>query len=239
MKEKPTRAVEAAAWVARARWQVARANAERIVAHWAVPSAWPIALHLGDAPLEVVSHGGDVRLLLAMPPLFREHIATAVASRAARWRFVSKVLEQDLLEGLGASRPLVERIAEVRAASLDLPDVSEAVRARKRELGGLRFAVTVGRLVPSKRVDRAIAYVADAPDLEALIVVGDGPARGRLEELARRRGVDVRFVGLVPRAEALAWIGAADVVLHASEREGLSTVLREAEALGVRCVVLG
>ena len=40
-------------------------------------------------------------------------------------------------------------------------------------------------------------------------------------------------MGLVPREEALAWIGAARIVLHGSEHEGLSTVLREAEHLGV------
>jgi glycosyltransferase involved in cell wall biosynthesis len=102
----------------------------------------------------------------------------------------------------------------------------------------LRYAVTVGRLVASKRVDKAIAHVAEAGGVDALVVVGDGPERGRLEALARQRGVDARFVGLVPRAAALAWMGAAEVVLHASEEEGLSTVVREAEALGVRCVVI-
>jgi glycosyltransferase involved in cell wall biosynthesis len=44
----------------------------------------------------------------------------------------------------------------------------------------------------------------------------------------------VRFVGAVPREEALAWIGAADALLFASRAEGLSTVVREAEALGIR-----
>jgi teichuronic acid biosynthesis glycosyltransferase TuaC len=79
--------------------------------------------------------------------------------------------------------------------------------------------------------------VAQTPGLDALVVVGDGPERSRLEALARARGVDARFVGRVPRDEALAWIGAADVLIHASEAEGLSTVVREAEALGTPVAV--
>ena len=47
-------------------------------------------------------------------------------------------------------------------------------------------------------------------------------------------GASVRFVGRLPRAEALAWIGVADAVITASRAEGASTVEREAEALGVR-----
>jgi glycosyltransferase involved in cell wall biosynthesis len=70
------------------------------------------------------------------------------------------------------------------------------------------------------------------------VVVGDGPLRASLEAEALALGVDARFVGTTPRAEALAWIGAADALLHASKTEGLSTVVREAEALGVPIVVV-
>ena len=91
----------------------------------------------------------------------------------------------------------------------------------------------------SKRVDRAIAHVAATGSADALVVVGDGPERASLERIARTLGVRARFVGRVAREDALAWIGAADLVLHASEAEGLSTVLREAEALGTPVVRVG
>jgi teichuronic acid biosynthesis glycosyltransferase TuaC len=234
VRERPARAVSAGAWVARAREEVARTRATRVVAHWAVPSGWPIATAHPDARVEVVSHGGDVRLLLAAPSLVRERVVAAITARAAVWRFVSEALKRELLAGLRRTRAQVERIAEVRAASIELPEVRERAETKKRELGGLAFAVVVGRLVPDKRVDRVIAHVAEARAGGMLVVVGDGPERGRLEALARAKKVETRFVGLVPREEALAWIGAAEVVLHASEREGLSTVRREAEAMGVR-----
>jgi glycosyltransferase involved in cell wall biosynthesis len=120
-----------------------------------------------------------------------------------------------------------------------MPDVRGAIARTRRALGAARVAVCVGRLVPTKRVDRVIDYVAGSAAPLSLVVVGDGPERSRLETLVRERGIDGRFVGAVDRREALAWIGAADVLLHASEAEGLSTVIREAEALGTRVVRLG
>jgi glycosyltransferase involved in cell wall biosynthesis len=131
----------------------------------------------------------------------------------------------------------VERIATVRAPRLELPSVDERIARIERELDGKRVAVSIGRLVASKRVDRAIEHVARTREVDGLVVVGDGPERARLEALARRRDVDARFVGLVPREEALAWIGAASMLLHGSAHEGLSTVVREAQALGTPVVI--
>jgi teichuronic acid biosynthesis glycosyltransferase TuaC len=238
IRENPLRAIDAMRWIATARRDVARLEVDRIVAHWALPGGWPIAAAHG-APLEIVSHGGDVRLLAALPAGARDRIAGTLARRATVWRFVSDALLEELGRAVSPrTRRLVERVARVEAARLELPDVGGAIAWRRRDLEGRRVAVSVGRLVASKRVDRAIEHVARARDLDAIVVVGDGPERERLERLARERGVDARFVGKVPHAEALAWIGAAHVVLHASEKEGLSTVLREAEGLGARVEVV-
>jgi glycosyltransferase involved in cell wall biosynthesis len=168
---------------------------------------------------------------------------TGLARRAQAWRFVSDRLLGTLLDSLApATRAQVEAIAQVRAASLEELDVRTAVAQRRRELGSKRVAVSVGRLVPGKRVDRAIEHVArrsGGGGVDALVVVGDGPERESLERLARRRGVTAHFVGTVPRHEALTWIGAAEYVIHASRAEGLSTVVREAEGLGVPVVAIG
>jgi len=241
VRERPWRAVDAMRWVASARREVAGLNVGRVVAHWAVPCAWPIAVAAPGAELEIVSHGGDVRLLARLPSLLRQRIAKGLARRAQAWRFVSERLLDALLCSLdGPTRARVEAIAVVRAASLEELDVRAAVAQRRRELGPTRVAVSVGRLVPDKRVDRAIEHVARRADaVDALVVVGDGPERAKLERLARRRGVTAHFVGTVPRQEALAWIGAAEYVIHASRSEGLSTVVREAEGLGVPVVAIG
>jgi len=236
--ERPARLIDAARWVVEARARLARIEAQRVVAHWAVPCAWPVAT-ASRAELEVVSHGGDVRLLARMPRFVRERVVGAIAERAVTWRFVSERLKESLLAALGDdARARVARVAVVGAANVEMPDVREAVARKKRELGAARVAVSVGRLVRSKRVDRAIEHVARTREVDALVVVGDGPERGRLEALAHARDVDTRFLGVLPREETLAWIGAATVVLHASEREGASTVLREAAAMGTPVVVV-
>jgi len=200
VRERPWRALDALRWVRGAREQVAGLRVDRVVAHWAVPCAWPIGVAAPGAELEVVSHGGDVRLLLALPGAMRRRVVREIASRATMWSFVSGALRDRLLASLEEEqgRKLVRAIARVRPAHLDVPDVRQAIDARLRHLAGTRVAVSVGRLVASKRVDRAIEHVAVTDDLDAL-----------------------------------AWIGAARVVLHGSEKEGLSTVLREAEHLGV------
>jgi glycosyltransferase involved in cell wall biosynthesis len=241
VRERPARLLDAARWVMQARTRLAGIEAQRVVAHWAVPCAWPVAMPSMPTgqPLDVVSHGGDVRLLVRMPRVVREQVVRAIAEKAVSWRFVSESLKESLLRALGdEARARVERIAIVDAAKVEMPDVREAVARKKRELGAARVAVSVGRLVRSKRVDRAIEHVARTRDLDALVVVGDGPERGRLEALARARYVDARFLGVLPREETLAWIGAASVVLFASEHEGASTVLREAAAMGTRVVVV-
>ncbi len=237
VKEKPWRLLDAMRWTTRAARRLAVTEADRVVAHWAVPCAWPVAAMAPErAELAVVSHGADVRLLVGLPSMVRERIVGSIARRATEWRFVSAALQAQLVESLGAARASVERIATVRAPSLELPSVEDRIARIARELDGKRVAVCVGRLVASKRVDRAIRHVARNRDVDALVIVGDGPERARLEELARRCDVDTRFVGLVPREEALAWIGAARMVLHGSLHEGLSTVVREAEALGTPVV---
>jgi teichuronic acid biosynthesis glycosyltransferase TuaC len=238
LRERPLRAIEAARWTWMARAHAARLDAEVVVAHWAVPCAWPIGV-AARGRLEVVSHGGDVRLLNALPAAVRNRVAGRIASRASAWTFASERLKHELLGGLDArAHEEVVRVASVSAPPLELPDVREAIARLRRELGVTRAAVVVGRLVASKRVDRAIEHVARLREVDALVVVGDGPERSRLERLARARGVDAWFVGAVGRRAALAWIGAAQEVLHASTAEGLSTVVREAEALGTRVVRL-
>jgi glycosyltransferase involved in cell wall biosynthesis len=153
---------------------------------------------------------------------------------ATAWRFVSASLLTALLESL--SKELAARastIARVEASPIELPDVSPAAKERRARHEGVELAVCVGRLVAQKRVDRVVDFVAARATATRLVVVGDGPLRGRLETYALRRGVDALFLGRTARDEALAWIAAADFVVHASEAEGRSTVEREAQALGV------
>jgi teichuronic acid biosynthesis glycosyltransferase TuaC len=242
LREKPWRAFESAAWMVRAATQVKGARPDRIIAHWSVPSAFPVvtsaALH--DVPLEVVSHGGDIRLLAASPRAVRLSVVRRLLRRATTWRFVSEPL-LDRLAGTidGEDAAKLRAMSVIAPSPLAMIDVREEVRARRNAVGKRPLFVCAGRLVRSKRVDRVIDYVAgQRVGHPVLVVIGDGPERARLEKLAREWQIDVRFLGNTPRREALAWIGAADELVHASIAEGISTVVREAEHLGVKVTVL-
>ncbi|MDP9150586.1 MAG: hypothetical protein M3O36_11690, partial [Myxococcota bacterium] len=122
LRERPTRALGAASWVMSTRACLARLDVARVIAHWAVPSAWPIAM-VTRGSVEVVSHGGDVRLIAALPAALRRRVVLTIASRAERWRFVSQPLLADLLRTLdrdAGSR--VERIAVIEPAAIEMQD---------------------------------------------------------------------------------------------------------------------
>jgi teichuronic acid biosynthesis glycosyltransferase TuaC len=237
VRSRPYRVLGAATWAVLARQTLASlAPFDRIVAHWAFPCGWPIAHDLG-VPLELVSHGQDIRSLVQLPSPARHHVVRALFPRAEVWTFVSSSLHAALARTLEPEdRKRLDTIARIEPCSIEIPDVTDAIRARRASRSDARLFVCVARLVPSKRVDRVVDHVARecaSRGRARLVVVGDGPLRARLERQARSAGLDAIFVGRTLREVALAWIGSADAVLHASEAEGLSTVEREARALGV------
>lgn len=90
--------------------------------------------------------------------------------------------------------------------------------------------MAVGRLVPVKGYDRLID-LWDA-GLGHLLIAGDGPERGRLE--TRAKGKPVTLAG--HRGDIRSFMGAADLMVFSSRREGLSYAL--AEALLARLAVV-
>jgi glycosyltransferase involved in cell wall biosynthesis len=94
--------------------------------------------------------------------------------------------------------------------------------------------VSIGRLVPWKGMDGIVRVIAREPKWHA-VIVGDGPERARLEDVARSSGcaARVRFVGQLPRAEALGWAKASDVFVLNSSYEGLSHTLLEVMSLDI------
>jgi 1,2-diacylglycerol 3-alpha-glucosyltransferase len=104
-------------------------------------------------------------------------------------------------------------------------------------------AVSVGRLAREKNVEVLLeAVAAAARDVGSLrlLLVGDGPLRGRVEQ--RARGADlagrVHLAGRLPRPEALALAAGASCFCFASLTETQGLVLAEALALGLPVVAL-
>jgi glycosyltransferase involved in cell wall biosynthesis len=246
LREAPWRLPGVAAFAIGARARIrAIGQVDHAVAHWIVPSAFPLAASV-RAPLEVVAHGADVRLLVASPRPLRERVIAGLLARGARFQFAASSLLKTLAQSLAPE--LAGRLAarsHVDPPALDVPDVSARAVALRASLAldaDEALAVVACRLVPGKRVDLAIdglrtleRRAQETPRRVRLVVVGDGPER---EVLGKRAAPPdrVAFVGALPRREALAWIAAADVLVHASAIEAAPSVVREARALGVPVV---
>jgi glycosyltransferase involved in cell wall biosynthesis len=97
--------------------------------------------------------------------------------------------------------------------------------------------VTVGRLVPWKQIDHLIEALAEIKDA-GLIIVGDGPERNRLEQLARDRHLADRvyFVGKRSKEETLALMAGCDLFVLNSTYEGFPHVIVEAMAVSLPVV---
>jgi glycosyltransferase involved in cell wall biosynthesis len=87
---------------------------------------------------------------------------------------------------------------------------------------------------------RAIPHVKQAVPNASFVIVGDGPERKSLEELAQTLGVEdsVRFIGRVEEDEMAKWLRTADVYVSTSLADaGLAASTAEAMACGLPVVI--
>lgn len=222
-RERPVRLLALARFVPRVRRLLGTIAPDLTVAHFLVPCAYPLALGTAGE-LEVVLHGSDVRLVVGFSRFFARHVVRKLLERRARFRFVS----HDLRARLESALERADRSRLASASRVELPKIEVS---GSHEPSARPHWVVCGRLVASKRVDRAIREAA-RQNVD-LTVIGDGPMREKLENLASSLHPRARFVGHVPRGEALALIATAHKLLHLSDAEGAPTVIREARALGV------
>ena len=126
-----------------------------------------------------------------------------------------------------------------------IPDVG-AVRPRaevRREIGvaaDAPMAFTAGSMTPQKAQHVMIeAFARMSPRLpEArLVIAGDGARRGELERLVAERGVGDRVSLLGARRDVPDLLGAADLFVLSSVREGLPMSLLEAMRASLPSVV--
>jgi glycosyltransferase involved in cell wall biosynthesis len=114
-------------------------------------------------------------------------------------------------------------------------------RAAREKLGWepeARIVVGVGRLVPIKGFDIAVRVpklLAALPAIR-LVLVGEGPERTRLEELASAGGVGDHLSITGAIHDVTPFLAAADVLVAPSRNEGMGRVLVEAMSLGVPVV---
>ena len=112
-------------------------------------------------------------------------------------------------------------------------------RAKPAEPVAVPHVVAVGALNPLKAYDvllKAIGQLAARGILFELSLVGEGPERPKLENLAMQLGVArrVRFSGAMESVSSL--LARAHILAHPSKSEGLSNTVLEAMAEGVPVV---
>ncbi len=97
--------------------------------------------------------------------------------------------------------------------------------------------VTVGRLLPLKQIDGILEAVARISEV-GLVIIGDGPERFHLEQLAEKMAIAERvyFAGKLNHAHTLGVMANCDIFVLNSTHEGLPHVVLEAMALGLPVV---
>lgn len=183
-----------------------------------------------DVPFVVTARGSDINLIAKMPAPRRRIVEAA--ARAAAVIAVSTPLKQALVElGVDENKVVVLRNG-VDTEVFRVEDRAESRRQLGLPVQG-PLALCVGNLVPEKGQALAIEVLRHQPALR-LAIVGEGPLRVELEQLAAQHGVRERvsFLANMPQQQLRHAYAAADVLLLTSTREGWPNVVLESLACG-------
>ncbi|SBT55138.1 Glycosyltransferase involved in cell wall bisynthesis [Micromonospora narathiwatensis] len=184
------------------------------------------------APVVWTEHGRWMggpagRLLLAGYARAAEHVSRVVCVSAAVASDLEPVVGRDKLV-------VVPNSIDTRRYAAPSAPARAALRRQllPSHLQDRRVAVLAARLHAAKRHDRAIA--AATASGSALLVVGDGPDRERLERLSAGN-TDVHFTG--HREDVPDLLAASDFYLYCgAETDGTPTCVLEATAAGLPVV---
>ena len=200
----------------------------RLHAHWASYSAtMALIVHwLFDIPFSFTAHAYDIYLV---PRLL------GVKVREAEFAVTCARINAAFLRSFGGAAAADRVVVNYHGVSLDrFPPRAAAPHNEPPCL------VTCGRLEPYKGHHILLRAVAALSRPVRLVVIGEGPQRRRLEQLARELGIAerVEFTGPLPQSRLAEIYAAADLFVLASvvlERSGkrdvIPNVLAEAMAM--------
>ena len=142
-----------------------------------------------------------------------------------------------LAVGYSLKRAIIEITGTDKEIQVVPNIVNDAFKPSKAEHEGFRFGI-VGRLVPEKQMDKVIEAFADAFKGDSntqLIIVGGGPERKHLEDLAAMLGVSqqIAFKGLLGREKTAEAVRELDCLVCFSKYETFGVPVIEAWASGI------
>lgn len=185
-------------------------------------------------PYLLTARGSDVNLYtdFRLP----RRLITAACRGAFRVITVSGALRERVI-GLGIPP---EKVATLRnGVDLDRFRPLDRAEARRRTGFSGQTVVAVGNLLPVKDHELLIRAASRLPQVN-LVIIGGGPLRGRLHQLARDCGIANRFrlIDVMPQHELVTYYSAADVSVLTSRHEGMPNVVLESLACGTPVVAM-
>ena len=137
-----------------------------------------------------------------------------------------------------ALRSLTSHLGESSWTSVVIPNGIDETRFQRRSPPSQDVSklLIVGSLTVVKDQATAIRAMAELKGVE-LVIAGDGPLRGELQELTRRLGLQDRVHFLGVRRDIAQLIAAADIYVQTSKWESFCLAAVEAMCGGLPCVV--
>lgn len=215
-----------------------RGKIDVVLGAWAYPDGFAAiaAARLLGVPSVVKLHGSDINLIGQLPGA-KQMIAWSLP-KATRVVAVSRPLADEVAR-LGVPRDRIDIVMNGVDAELFHPRDRAAAR---RELGLPAtgpIALFIGNFKEEKGItDFGAAWPAILAAVPAatIVVVGGGPLKAAVEQLAAPHGDRVRLVGQQPLPTIPTWLAAADLLVLPSRAEGTPNVVLEALASGRRVV---
>ncbi len=138
-------------------------------------------------------------------------------------------------------QPKVSTMLGIGMSTTEIPGTSPASDPKRGFV--VLFVAVLQPIKGGTLATKAFQRLARSRPDATLVVLGEGPERFRLAELARRLGIAdrVQFKGWLPRGKVQEWMCSADVLLHPSLRDSGGMVLMEAmmAEIPVICLDLG
>ncbi len=211
-----------------------------IHAHYAVPhatSAWMAREMVGREGFSVVTtlHGTDITLVGQDPSY--QSITQFSIQKSDGITAVSEYLRQETVEHFDVPASRIEVIPNFVDLNFYKRDAHPCHRARLSQEGE-RIVMHISNFRPVKRVDDAVRVFARiARALPArLVLIGDGPERGRVQQTAEEEGVAERVTFLGKQESVAEILSCADLFLLPSASESFGLVALEAMSCGVPVV---
>jgi glycosyltransferase involved in cell wall biosynthesis len=167
-----------------------------------------------------------------------ERLAAPLADRIVT--LTDREAEEHLEQGIGRPEQYVTIPSGVDIDSLcaEAPSKERAREELELPLDAC-IVIGLGRLVPIKGFDllvRALPGIARIRQDVRLVLVGDGPERVRIEDIASSLGVGHQTIITGAHEQVGVYLAAADVLVAPSRNEGMGRSLVEAMALGLPTV---